>query len=587
LIVRYPENGVVLRHGGGNPILRAAQRSRAWMQNTICRGLEDSPDVTTSINGMVLGLRHQTAEDIEEPFQQTGTLHLFAVAGLHVGIVARLLWIMATVGRLRREWATLLIIPALLFYAAVTGLHTSSVRAAVMSAVLLGGFIVERKAFAFNGLAAAAVLILCWDTQELFAVGFQLSFCVVAAILLLHGPTFRFLRRRLAPDPFLPRTLFTKTRRTVEASLTWLARAAAVSFAAWIGSLPLMFWYYHLVTLTSLVANLVVVPIAFFVLAGAMLSLMAAPFSQALSIIFNHANWALSKLILAAVSLFAQIPFGHFYVEHPHRPSGAILEINSLDLRSGAALHLRSANGEWLIDAGPAREYDRVLQAYLRSRGVDRLAGLILTHGDAAHLGGAAGVLLDFRPRRLFDTAGLDRSLFHRKFLDFAEAEHRTVHLFQAGDEISLSRDVVLRSLFPPPNFHSDRADDQALVVQVIVSGKSRLLLMSDSGEATEQFLMRNYPDLRCELLIKGQHHTGISGTAVFLDRVQPSGIVATSRDFPESERLKPEWVEGVQARGIKLFRQDQTGAIQIRLYRSGWDATSYVTGESFRSRSR
>ena len=70
---------------------------------------------------MVLGLRHQTPEDIEEPFQQTGTLHLFAVAGLHVGIVAQLLWIVATVVQLRRKLAIALIIPALLFYAAITG----------------------------------------------------------------------------------------------------------------------------------------------------------------------------------------------------------------------------------------------------------------------------------------------------------------------------------------------------------------------------------------------------------------------------------------------------------------------------------
>ncbi|HSV63906.1 MAG TPA: ComEC/Rec2 family competence protein, partial [Chthoniobacterales bacterium] len=328
LIVRYPENGVVLHQGGGNRILRAAQKSRAWMSATICRDLENSPDVTGAINGMVLGLRHQTPEDIEEPFQQTGTLHLFAVAGLHVGIVARLLWILATVARLPRKWATGLIIPALLFYAAITGLHTSSVRAAVMSAVLLGGFIVERKAFAFNSLAAAATLILCWDTNELFAVGFQLSFCVVGAILLLHEPTFRFLQRCFAADPFLPRSLFTARRRALNKGLTWLARAASVSFAAWIGSLPLMLWYYHLVTLVSLVANLVVVPIAFFVLAGALLSLVMAPFSSWLSVIFNNANWALTKLILGAVHLFAQLPGGHSYVEQPHRPTGAILEIN-------------------------------------------------------------------------------------------------------------------------------------------------------------------------------------------------------------------------------------------------------------------
>src|SRR5438874_6243567 len=393
IFVRYPEDGALIQHGAGNPILRAAQKSRAWMQYALCRGLEGSPDVQDFLSGIVLGLRHQTAEDIEEPFQQTGTLHWFAVAGLHVGIVARLLWILATVARLPRKWATASIIPALLFYSAITGLHTSSVRAAVMSAVLLGGFIAERKAFAFNSLAAAATLILCWDTNELFAVGFQLSFCVVGAILLLHEPTFRFLKARFAPDPFLPRSLFTARGRALNNGVRWIARAAAVSFAAWVGSLPLMLWYYHLLTLVSLVANLVVVPLAFFVLAGALLSLVTAPFSSWLSVVFNNGNWALTKFILGAVHLFSQIPGGHFYLEHPHRPSGAILEINVLDLRSGAAMHLRAANQNWLFDAGPVRDYERVLYPYLRARGVNRLDGLVLTHGDAAHVGGASAVL--------------------------------------------------------------------------------------------------------------------------------------------------------------------------------------------------
>ena len=456
-----------------------------------------------------------------------------------------------------------------------------------MSAVLLGGFIAERKAFAFNSLAAAATLILWWDTNELFAVGFQLSFSVVAAILLFQEPTFRFLSRRFAPDPFLPRSLFTPRRRALNNSLVWLARASSVSFAAWIGSLPLMLWYYHLVTLISLVANLVVVPIAFFVLAGALLSLVAAPFSSWVSVVFNNANWALTKLILGAVSLFAQIPGGHFYVEHPHRPSGALLEINALDLRSGAALHLRGAHRDWLIDAGPARDYDRVLLPYLRARGVNRLDGLILTHGDAAHLGGAAGALLDFQPRQLIGTMAEGRSSLHRKFIELLAAEKRAQRLLQAGDEFKLSREITARVLFPPAIFEGERADDQALVLQLIVSGKSRALLMSDSGAETERVLLRNYPDLRTDILIKGQHHSGDSGSSEFLDRVQPEAIVATSRDFPESERLKPEWIDAVRSRGIKLFRQDETGAVQIRLFRERWEATSYVTGETFRSARR
>src|SRR6266849_10663907 len=103
--------------------------------------------------------------------------------------------------RLSRKWATALIIPSILFYAAVTGLHVSSVRAAVMSSILLGGFFFERKVFVLNGLAAAAFFLLAWDTNELFSTGFQLSFAVVGSIILLADPLFQFLRRFTAADP--------------------------------------------------------------------------------------------------------------------------------------------------------------------------------------------------------------------------------------------------------------------------------------------------------------------------------------------------------------------------------------------------
>src|SRR5437763_9804989 len=107
-IVRYPENGRILAPGSGFSILRVAARSREWMQRILSRDLEHSPDVVGLIYGTSLGLRHQTRDDIEETFQQTGTLHLFAVAGLHVGIVARLLWTFAMVMRLQRKPATAL-----------------------------------------------------------------------------------------------------------------------------------------------------------------------------------------------------------------------------------------------------------------------------------------------------------------------------------------------------------------------------------------------------------------------------------------------------------------------------------------------
>jgi ComEC/Rec2-related protein len=587
LFVRYPEDGSLVRHGVGNPILRAAQKSRGWMRNALCRGLDDSPQVQDFLSGIVLGLRHQTPEDIEEPFQQTGTLHLFAVAGLHVGIVAALLWMLATVARLSRKWAAALIIPTLFFYAAVTGLHVSSVRAAVMTSILLGGFFFERKAFLLNNLAAAAFFLLCWDTNELFSVGFQLSFAVVGAIVLFADPLFGFLRRWAAPDPFLPRSLLRGPRHFMHVGLEWLSRGASVSLAAWIGSLPFVLWYFHIVTPVSLLANLVVVPIAFFVLAVALLSLISTPWLPWLAVVFNNANWFLARLVLGIVQLFAQIPGGHFYTEHPHWPQNDIAKITVLDVGPGAAVHLRPRGADWLFDCGSDRNYERVVRPYLHWAGVNRLDGLLLTHGDSLHIGGAAELLRDFPRVRLTDSSTPDRSTIHQQLQRlFQQRGIKTDHL-AAGDSFRLSREVTAHVLFPPRVFLANISDDQTYVIQLVIAPSTSILLMSDSGEKTENSLLAYGLNLRSDIIIKGQHHFGQSGSDRFLDAVQPQLIIATSRDFPEYERISDEWAEQVRARGIKLFRQDETGAVTVRVGRDGWEAQSYLTGETFRSSSR
>ncbi len=584
LFVRYPENGTLIQHGGGNPIMRAAQKSRTWMQNTLGRGLDDSPEVQSFLSGIVLGLRHQTPEDIEEPFQQTGTLHLFAVAGLHVGIVAALLWMLATVARLSRKSAAALIIPLLLFYAAVTGLHISSVRAAVMSSILLGGFFFDRKAFVLNSLAAAAFFLLCWDTNELFSAGFQLSFAVVGAIILLADPLSAFLQHWNAPDPFLPRSLVRGPRRWMHAGFDWLCGGSSVSLAAWAGSLPLILWYFHLVTPISLFANLVVVPVAFFVIAIALLSLVSAPLLPWLTVIFNNANWALATLVIGVVHLFAQIPGGHFYVEQPHWPEKLVAKVTVLDVGAGAAVHLQMGGANWLFDCGNDRSYERVVREYLHWAGVNRLSGLLLTHGDALHLGGAAELLDDFPRVRVLDNPTPDRSTIHRRLQRLFQERGIKPAALAAGDSFRLSREVTAHVLFPPRSFSSPVADDQAYVIRMVVGPAASILFMSDAGIKTEQALLARHSDLRSDIVVKGQHHSGESGSEAFLDAASPRLIIASSRDFPDHERISDTWAGELQKRGIKLFRQDETGAVTLRFHHDSWEAQSYVTGETFRS---
>lgn len=586
LFVRYAENSVILGHNGGNLIFRAAQVSRAWMQKALCRGLEDSPDVQNFLSGIVLGLRHQTPEDIEDPFQQTGTLHLFAVAGLHVGIVARLLWVLATAAQRSKKLAAGLIIPLLLFYATVTGLHVSSMRAAIMASILLGGLFFERKVFSLNSLAAAAFFLLSWNTNEFFATGFQLSFAVVGAIVLLVDPISELAEERLATDPFLPKSLVSAPRKLFHSGTLAVAHGTAVSAAAWIGSLVLILWYFHLIAPISLVANLAVVPIAFFVLAIALLSLVSAPLIAGLSLVFNNANWVLARSVIAIVHLFAQVPTGHFYLGETQWPTRAQLRMDVLDMGSGAAVHLRTSGKSWLFDCGNERDYERVIREYLRALGVNRLDGLLLSHGDAQHIGAAARIISDYRPPEVFDNPAPDRSSLHRRLRASFRQAGVPLKDVSGPTEFRLSNAVTVRVLFPPAGFFKPSADDQALVIQ-LATPSARILMMSDSGDPTEEALLESNLDLRSDILVKGKHHTAASSSDRFLKAVSPRLIIATSRDFPYSEHISEEWLNRVSALGIKLFRQDESGAVRLRFGPNDWEAQAYLTGETFRSSNR
>jgi competence protein ComEC len=110
---------------------------------------------------------------------------------------------------------------------------------------------------------------------------------------------------------------------------------------------------------------------------------------------------------------------------------------------------------------------------------------------------------------------------------------------------------------------------------------------MSDNGEETERALLSNGSNLQSDILVKGQHSSGSSGSTPFLDAVRPRLIIATSREFPDHERISEQWAEQLRARGIKLFRQDETGAVELNFSNQEWSARAYLTGEVFRSVSR
>jgi len=588
VLTRNESDCAVNGSGRGPVVISAAITARRWIQEKLELGLEGAPEVAKLIESMVLGLRGETPAEMKGLFQKTGTLHLFAVSGLNVAMLAGIAWHLLKPLRFSRRAAVLVILPLLAAYAVVTGLSPSCVRATVMAAFVLSAQFFERSAVPVNSLAAAAVAILAWDTNELFSPGFQLSFVLVLFIMALTAPIARRVEPLGRPDDFIPQELWTRGQQGRAGVWRKISQAAGVTVAAWLGSLAFTAGYFHLISPVAIVANAVAVPLAFGVLALGLMSLVCATFSSVLAAVVNQANWLIAKVLLASLAVFAEVPGGHIYVEAPHFGSAAACEVTSVAVGDGgAALHVRAGGGDWLLDCGGARDYEAALLPYLRSRGVNRLDGLVLTHGDASHIGAALPLFGDFQPRWVGDTIFMDRSPSRRGLHAGLAAKAIGRRYLQRGEEVSLGRNAKLTVLHPSGAIARTVADDKALVCRIEAAGL-RALFVSDAGFSTERWLIANETDLRADVLIMGWHSRDLSGTRDFLSKVRPVAIVSSEPPFGSTRERADEWAGECRAVGAMLFPQESCGAVKIELRDDGEIALrSFVGDQTFRSRAR
>ena len=580
LVATSPMDLEITSQATGFSLPRIAASCRKWMESTLREGISSDPLVCNLLAGIVLGVTSDIPDTLQDEFRQTGTFHLFSVSGLHVGMIALILWQAFRMAGMGRGVATCVIIPALFFYALLTGWKPSSVRAATMTAIFLIGMASGRQSIALNSLCAAAFVILLQSTNELFNPGFQLSFTVVAAILLVASPLQELIRMRLEPDPFIPVSLWTKWQKKRHEAAGQTAGLLAVSLAAWIGSLPLTVFYFHMVSLSALAANLLVVPLSFFIMATAVLSLVSGLASSALAAVFNNANLVFTKILLLIIQAAASLP-GSFLPVGNWQGVPAALTI--FDCGAGGATAIQSGGGLWLIDCGSRWDFENIVTPWMRSTGHWRPDALMLTHGDANHIGGVGTLLETNSLPRIIDSSLKDRSPVRRRLHAAVAAANLPISKAQAGDRFEISPSMTLQILYPPSDLVAATADDKSLVA-LVDSSPTRVLILSDAGPTTFEWLLQNQRSaIAADIVILGRHHSGAPPEASFLRAVNPSLVIAAAAGFPSNEPIDEEWASMVEGLGIRLFRQDRTGAAMIRLDKQGYAAKGFLNGETFK----
>jgi len=317
-----------------------ADRARASASRRLALGIESWPVAPVLIQAMLLGTRSAIPREMNAVFRNSGTIHVFAISGLGIGIVAAVIaTALALLGVPRPRWG-LSLIPLLTGYTLLTGASPSAMRACLMAAFYFGAPLLGRKPDLWAALAAAAIAQLAWEPRDLFNLSFLLSYTVMAGLVLLCPPLSRLFRHALGVESAATKEALLRLSRRLAlrgqpfAGNVWAVRAAmwrhtarvhladtlAMGIAAWVASVPLTAFYFERFIPGGILANLVVVPASFLIVIAGALAVAASFFLPVAADIFNHAAAACTAVMIEASRLTVLLPGASIRVPAPPVP---------------------------------------------------------------------------------------------------------------------------------------------------------------------------------------------------------------------------------------------------------------------------
>jgi competence protein ComEC len=607
-------------HQAGLPPLRWTERLRRRVEVTIDRLYHEQPDHVHILKGMLLGKRSELPDSTLDIFRNSGSLHVLAVSGLHVGLISALCFLSFSLLGLPRKTVCLLTIAAVILYACLVGFRPSVLRASFMAILFLIAQIIDRDADLINLLAFAALVLLLINPAQLWDVGFQLSFAAVACIVYLLPKWNAFIAGLSAnhstqedhPVSQLEEVWGSGWKRAIR----WLVVAFGVTLSAQIGTFLIIARHFCRAYPLGVVAGPFVVGLAAPIVAIASISLFLGMMWLPLATPFVYANHLVLFIFLKIVELFGQpwagvtmsppslgwvsvyiagcLAIAHWRWVWEHRDKavligaavlaiwiwdaalkeeGNLLDITFLDVGQGDAAFVGFPDGKTMIIDGGAnrRGFDsgeRVLDPFFCHKGVFSLDLLVLSHPDNDHGGGLAHILRTFDVKRVLGVPHESLPpLTHRHLHQIVDTKGIPHVLGDAG-KIQLTPTAQLALLHPldetSVNLMDEDTNNDSLVLKMTY-GSVRVLFTGDIKRETELALISNGYDLRAEFLKVPHHGSETSSSSEFLEAVRPQEAIFSvgTRNrygFP-SEKV----VNRYQKWGCRVLRTDKLGAIRLR----------------------
>jgi competence protein ComEC len=512
--------------GYGMPLLaRALGPVRRGIEGLVDRHLEG--EARSLLHGLLLGDRSLMDPELRDAMAQAGVVHIMAVSGLHVGLVAVILGWWARCARVSIVGAEALSLIGVWLYCGIVGLPASACRAASMVTAYVICRRLERPAASFGALAAAGFAMALACPAWAKAPGFQLSFSAAGGVIAFKDVLVRFVERSgREPSPRL------------KGALT----LAGASLGAQITSWPLVALHFGRAPLLFLAGNAVAVPLVGVLLNWGLAAVVLSVASATLSGWALASCWACASLLSIFCRWIGSIPWASastpvfspvlvvlyfmalataaaargwvrtsaftalglvatcICLGLPRRSRGSELEVAFLDVGHGDAAVVLAPTGQtMLVDAGDNQRGwnagENVIVPFLRERAVRCIDRAVISHGDGDHWGGLPYVADHVRIKELVLAKGVPLGPF-AEVVPELEAGGTVVRWVQAGDTLPPLGGLETVVVHPSPLFEEtlggalgDNLNDRSLVLRVAY-GDAVFLMTGDVEAAAERWLM-------------------------------------------------------------------------------------------------
>ncbi|MCA9212063.1 MAG: ComEC/Rec2 family competence protein [Planctomycetales bacterium] len=569
---------------------------------------------------ILLGTKDGVDLETIDAFFLTGTMHLLAISGLHVSILAGVFFLVAKRGMISHTVALGTVMVLIFGYALLTGARPPVIRSMILVQVFCVSWMFRRRANAINSIAASAVLVLLLNPCDLFQVGAQLSFVAVVSL------SWFAVRPPQVPSDPLERLIW-RTRslpaRTTDATRNIIRTSIIASLVVWLACLPLVAHHFHVAAPVSIVLTLVLaIPVMLALCFGAITMALAPIWPLAASVTGAVCGASLSTMY-RIVELALPLPGSHFWIPS-YGPFWTLafyavasligtrvvrlsrigrfaallawfalpivfdtakrlsveqpLEVTFISVGHGVSVLLQFPSGRTaLYDCGhmgiPNGCVDSI-SSVLWHKGIHRIDTVVLSHADADHYNALPGLMERFQLSSVVVTEYMfqsdsDALAELKRSIDRANVTLQTVHCNQRMFVDPAARCDVLHPL-PSTKYSSDNA---ASIVLHVANNQHSILLTGDleRGGLTEVMQRVN---AKPDVVMVPHHGSRNSDPERYSSWAAAPFAVISAGEQSENELAR---ANGAYSRFGELFHTEQHGAITFTFENDRIEVTQFL----------